>query len=133
MALSILVSVAAVAALAVSVVAYNRAAMSYTQKNYYQDATLDSGVMNHAIQGNQPVTLSIPNDMSSLVGQTISIDCVSAGGHRVVITSGSLPTRWQLPSAQVAQCNGAGSGMTFRVTGPYTLRFVGPPTGMTFS
>mgnify|MGYP000865126660 FL=1 len=79
----------------------------------------------HSFQGSTPLELHMPNDLSDFVGREVSFECVSAGGHSVVIRTGRFPTFWQLPNARRAVCTGgAGSGLTVRVTSPSTLRIV---------
>lgn len=120
-------------ALAYAISSFNNSQSAVSQQTYYQDTTLAVAPNQHALRGSTPMTITLPNDLTSYIGRSIRIDCVNSGGHTIRIASGALATRWKAPALRVATCTSAGDGITFVVTSAYTLRIENDTPGMVYS
>ena len=114
------------AAIIMSAFALSRSGAPTHQKAYFVSHPMDASILNHALSGPAPVTLSLPNDLTPLIGKLYTIDCETPHAHQVVIASGSLPSSWSASSVtRTATCTGGAtlrSGFSFRVVSKSHIR-----------
>ena len=110
----------------VSWVSFSRSVDATSQVVYPVSKAMHKAPLNHVMTGAQPITLTLPNDLSPYVGNHYTIDCESGAAHEVVITPGPLPTFWSAtPGVRTATCTGgagARSGFSFRVVSKSHVR-----------
>ena len=133
-ALVVLMCLLGLVAFIVSWVALTRTGDATSQVVYQLSAGLRSTPTNQVLSGIAAVTLNMPNDVSSYVGKVYHITCDTPHPHKIVITSGSLPTFWTgAVGIRTATCTGGtGSGFSFHVYSNSKIRTFGN-SGITFS
>jgi hypothetical protein len=124
------------AAIILSCMALSHSNASIYQKAYFVSHAMDPSILNHALSGPAPVTLSLPNDLTTFVGKLYTIDCETSHAHQVILEAGALPTHWSASSTfRTATCTGGASqrsGFSFRVVSKPHIRIFGD-SGMVFS
>ncbi len=81
------------------------------------------------IGGGAPLSITLPNDLSSFLGPIYSINCLTSG-HVLTISGGPLISAW-MGSARNARCDAVGAGFLFQVYSPFQIRLI-DPRNMTF-
>lgn len=100
------------------------------QTTYITSTNFATSTAAHLVVGSTPLTITLPGDLSSMIGSVYHFDCLGGGAHAFVFGSGGAS--WTGVSGQkTATClavpiTPGGTGFSFRVLTATNVRLIDP-------
>lgn len=95
------------------------------QTTYITSGHLSTSTASHLVVGSTPLTITLPGDLSNMIGSVYHFDCLGGGAHTFVFGTGGAS--WTGVSGQkTATCTAALAGFSFRVLTATMVRLIDP-------